>query len=334
LRADGNEAIGLGHAVRILSLAHAIKDLGLLVFASKGIPALLMNQLLELGIEYCHLDFEDYDSEVCFLQARYPSVKFLVIDGYEFTNSYKRLLKTAGFKVVLIDDYSDNGNFVDLIINHSPGKTAHDYPKSIKSKLCLGLDYALLQPDFLSSSRNVTKNKRDFRLFINLGGSDPMNYTIKVLNLLSMTSWIGHVDVVIGPLNIHENLLRQKIASCGFNVSLYSGLTSREMAALLNNASLAICPASSIAIEACSCFVPLLVGWVVENQHNNYRGLVELGLGLGLGPFDQLQPSLLFHEINRLTHDNELRFKMISNQKANLKGNSNLNLRSEFLKLI
>jgi UDP-2,4-diacetamido-2,4,6-trideoxy-beta-L-altropyranose hydrolase len=320
--------------MRTLALANAIVDLGQLVYASKSTPPTLINKFLALGVEYCHLDVDSDDAEVALLRCRYPSSVFVVTDGYGFRRSYHCALKEAGFRVVVVDDFVDNNRHADLIVNHSPNVRASDYDQSLDAILCLGMDYALLQPAFLTrASQSFTKNTEK-RIFLNIGGADPENYTGRIIRGLELAQWNGIVDLVIGVLNPYQAELIEEIKASSFRIYLHVDLSPEAIVDLLGQASLAICPASTMAIEVCACRVPLLIGWTVDNQLLIYKGLIQNRMALGFGSFKCLQPNHLIKLIDLLLSDRLLGDQIIASQRSILRGDSDTNLRSAFLRLI
>lgn len=336
LRADGNSTIGSGHVMRILALAQSLKNLGEMVFVTdETISSSLLNRFSENGFKHYLLEQLDSEAEVDLLRHRYPQTQLVVTDGYHFTEAYHSYLQQSGFKVARVVDFTNRHYIADLIINHSPGVCVEDYTKNSNTPLCLGLDFALLQPAFIQRSKSPIKLIERQHLFINVGGADPDNATGHLLQLLENIEWVDKINVVIGALNPNRNDLLKLAEKSEHIIHIHTDLTAESIIELLDDSKIAICSASTIAIEACACRVPLLIGWAVDNQKLIYDGLIEKNMAIGLGKFNQLNEKKLGDIMNQLTESNQPLFSLMQNmQKEKLPGNSEKNLVAAFKSLL
>ena len=174
----------------------------------------------------------------------------------------------------------DKHYVADVVINHGPGLSRNQFSVEHYTKLCLGLDYALLRKPFL----NIVHRKRtEFKkCLLCIGGADKYNITSKILYLLEENLNIQTIDVVIGSSFLFQIELESIIATSEKEVRLYSSLSSYEMFDRMESADFGIFPASSICLEAISVGLPFLVGYFVKNQEELYNNLTQIYNVFGL----------------------------------------------------
>ena len=55
------------------------------------------------------------------------------------------------------------------------------------------------------------------------------------------------------------------------------------MAKLMTQSKIGICTSSTVALECCAINMPLIVGYLVNNQKNIYDGLINAKMACGIG---------------------------------------------------
>ena len=284
-RADAGAQIGYGHFIRTLALADMLRDDFDCTFFTQS-PS-----------EYQQREAE----EVCPLVAL-PSddskfEEFVILDNYFYTSEYQKQIKEKGCKLVCIDDMHDKHYYADVVINHGLiDKKLFDIESY--TRLCLGLDYALLRKPFIQASSTV-KNPNSW--FISFGGTDYLNLTEKALQAIHDDPRVDSITVVIGDAYKYiENLKNYPKATIEKN------LTAEEMADVMCKAQYAILPSSSVCIEALACRCKVAAGFFVSNQQPYHDEWSRNGFILGLGNIaenihssiiDQLSESSLYVQV-------------------------------------
>ena len=314
-RADGNNDLGLGHVIRCLSLADLLRDQSECIFATRFLNKYIIDEIKKSCSSYIKLNEdhnEHFDEFLTFIKKE----DTVVLDNYFFTTDYQKKIKNIGCKLVCIDDMHDKHYVSDVVINHSPALVENQFSTESYTRLCLGLDYALLRKPFL----NVVQHKRTEikKCLICIGGADKHNITSKILNLLERNVNIEAVDVIIGSSFLFKTELENSINCSKKEVNLYTGLSSNEMLDRMQLADFGIFPASSISLEAISVGLPFMVGYYAENQEELYNNLTKVHNVFGLD-------NLL--DIDRLSIDD---FD-ISHKFSTI--NSSMNLKKVFKKL-
>lgn len=271
IRADGSANTGLGHIVRCISLAHMLKSDFSIYFSVLDIPDSLKSEINQCGWDVTVIEKEsDFINEL-------TGNEIVVLDGYQFDSNYQRQIKHIGSKLVFIDDLHNQHFYADLVINHAPGVTVEDYDGESYTKYLLGLDYALLRPEFLNNnSQEINKSNSIKNVFICFGGSDFKNLTAKVLSWLPSKYY--SVTVVLGNAYLHQDVLNKVIEERqDLEIIVKDSLNAKEIRNELAQADLAIVPGSGILFEAISVGVHVISGYYIDNQIAIYDGFKALG---------------------------------------------------------
>lgn len=323
IRTDGSADIGLGHVVRCMSLAHMLIDDFSIHFYVLEIPDSLKNEIIQIGWEITVLE-----GEADFLN-NLTGNEIVVLDGYQFDSEYQKLIKSKECKLVCIDDFHDQHFYADLVINHAPGVTKEDYKGELYTKYLLGPDYALLRPEFLErSSDEKKKNLKEIEnIFICFGGSDSKNLTAKVLSWLPSKNYI--VTLVLGKVYPHQDELNKVIEEReDLEIIVRNSLSAKEMRSELEQADLAIVPASGIALEALSINIPLLSGYYANNQFSFYSWLKEKGLIFDSKNFGK---DSFIIALNKIDYDKA--YKQVENQSQIIDLKSGYRIKDEIRKI-
>jgi len=252
----------------------------------------------------------------------------VVLDGYEFDSEYQRHIKNKGCKLACIDDFQAQHFYADLLINHAPGVRKDDYEGEPYTKYLLGPDYALLRPEFFSSKTREIKNYSSIKnLFICFGGSDFKNLTVKILSWLPSKDYL--VTVVLGYAYSHGGILDEAIVERqDLEIIVKNSLSANEMKNQLEQADLAIVPASGILFEVMSTGLPAISGYYVDNQQGIYTGFKKLGCIVDAKGFDREN----FLQAIQTVDDKSLAL-IRKNQAQALDGLSMIRIQEEFKKL-
>ena len=284
LRADGDNVIGLGHLYRLKSLYD--------IFIQKRISCFFISkknqqtEALSLKWNNCIklVNFNSVEDELNYLRSFDSKKSIIICDGYNFNSFYQKKIKEYGFFFVYVDDLCKKNIFADIIINHSPHVVKENYQVKNKPKLLLGLDYLMLRKEFMfKDDFNIPEDS----IFLNFGGSDPNNYSLKFLRILQKVGIDSKINLVIGPGYIHDIDLLKDI-SADFILNIYYSLDVKEMKKVMLSSRSFILPASNIMYEALKLGKRILGGYYVENQKKAYNHLVSKKIIQPLGDFSQI----------------------------------------------
>lgn len=315
IRADASTQIGTGHLMRCLALAQAWKDAGhKVIFITACQNENLLQRLKEEGFDI-HLpailypDAGDWEYTKNILAA-YPSA-WVVLDGYHFDEVYQQQVKELGHRLLVIDDMAHLKHYyADIVLNQNLHAEQLQYSCEPYTRLLLGTRYVLLRREFLAWKdwkREVPEVAR--RVLVTLGGGDPENYTLKVIQALQK---VGVTDleatVVIGASNPYADVLEAAASQSYVPIQLVHD--AQNMPELMAWADVVVSSAGSTVWELLFLGTPTLALILADNQCYIAEQVVELGVGQSLGWARNISAKSLAKAINLLLKDFNLRAKI------------------------
>jgi UDP-2,4-diacetamido-2,4,6-trideoxy-beta-L-altropyranose hydrolase len=330
-RADANSKVGLGHFSRTFALATVLKEKFSCTFLMNSVNLSIQNQLKFSHFNLKIIDCENLEEEYEYIKKVVINAVAIVIDGYQFNESYFKSMSSIGIKVIYIDDLFRCNSHVDVIINHALGATKSDY-LDCSSKLCLGGDYAILRPVFLELAKQdkfVTSGKN---IFICFGGVDTYNLTLTTLQALNFKHEYK-LNIVLASTFPHVISVKQYIQAIQPQVDIHESLSEIEIAQLMNVCDVAIAPTSSLSYEICATKMGFVGGYYIDNQKNIHDGLVKEGCIYSLGNLSKVTPERIRDAVVCLFNNQVLRKTMMKNQKKVINGCSDINLLNIFKEL-
>ncbi|OKL41320.1 UDP-2,4-diacetamido-2,4,6-trideoxy-beta-L-altropyranose hydrolase [Pontibacter flavimaris] len=321
-RADGNSQIGLGHVVRSLALAEMLRHDFECVFAIQAPAPELQQQIRQtcegvIILPTCHHSEERFIHE---LDAYIAEDVLVVLDGYGFNTAYQQSIKRKGCPLFCIDDIHRYTFVADAVLNQAGGVESATYKTAPYTKLLLGPKYALLRPPFLqAATQERTFPTGEVRVFLNLGGADPQNHTLRIARELQRIQRINKVELIVGSAYQHlpdlQNWLQQN-PTC----RLHQNLSAEEMCRLMHDCGIAITSASGVAYEYASVGGLLFILQTADNQEGLYTFLTQNGLAQ---KYEQL-PQSINDELPSAFE------QIVANQRQHFDGKSGERLREVF----
>lgn len=283
IRADANSRIGTGHLMRCIALGQAWADAGgEVVFITRCETAELLQRLRDENFEVIELKSPDeflsrLSSDLCPL----TSDLWFVLDGYPFTLEDQRAVRATGCKLLVIDDCNHLPQYeCDVLLNQNINAAELNYHINPEAKLLLGPRYCLLRREFfqtlekpeqkvpslgktegcrLSLFPSIGKN-----MLVTMGGADPDNVTLKVIEALQRVDLPGlNVKIVVGPANPHRASLEEAVQHSASNMEL---IHSANMAEWMRRADFAVSAAGSTCWELLAMNVPFMTVVLADNQ--------------------------------------------------------------------
>lgn len=320
IRTDASAIIGLGHAMRCLALAQAIQDErkeAIFVLATRA-PN-LESRLKAEGMQVVHLEAKAgsvQDARETSALARSLSCQWLVLDGYHFQGEYQRMIKDTGLSLLFIDDYSHAEHYyADLVFNQNVYAHEKLYQnRESYTKLLLGTRYALLRREFLQRPRWIREiPSRAKRILVTLGGADPDNVTLKIIQALQEVEVAGlEAIVVLGGSNRHYQELLAVLEKSEASVELRRNVIN--MPELMAWADVAVTAGGTTVWELAFMGVPSLVLILAENQRLTAETLGGMEVVINLGWHTYVTVDKIRDEVTLLCSCYEKRSEM--SQKA------------------
>lgn len=315
-RVDASTRMGTGHVMRCLALAQAWQDEGKqAIFAmATEVPA-LEYRLRSENIEIEHFSVRlgsVEDATATIRLAQQIETKWVVLDGYHFDAEYQRILKNSELKLLYIDDcrYAKH-YYADIILNQNICADESLYlNREPYTQLLLGTCYALLRREFLQwrgwqrETPSVARN-----VLVTLGGSDPDNVTLKVIQALQQVDVEKlEVIVVVGGSNPHNEPLQAAIRESPFPISLKRNITN--MPELMAWADVAISAGGSTNWELAFMGLPSILLIIADNQREIVEKLSQISAVLSLGWHKDVNFQKIEREIFNLLSKTALRVEM------------------------
>lgn len=321
IRADGNEKIGMGHIMRCLSIAEALRRQGAEVLfltadekpvkliEERGFAAkILFTYYDEMEVELPQL-LSIFMGDGGSAQQEKPKI---LVDSYFVTEFYLRNLGLSA-KVILMDDEKRAVYPCDGLVNYNIyGKTLgyeEEYPS--KTRLFLGCGYMPLREQFRDRSYEV-RDKAE-HVLLTTGGGDGCHMALAVAGRLlsegrekSGLTW----HIVCGPYQSDTEEL-EKLAAGNGMLQIHKNMT--DLSELMESCDIAVSAAGSTLYELCSIGVPTVGFYFAENQRKNMEEFGKLTPVMNAGDFSVYPERVLdfiWKEVEILCGEKELREKI------------------------
>jgi len=256
IRADGGHRIGMGHIMRMLVLADAVKEFAEVAFVCRNDE--------EYGTGIRHIESRGYpvnviDGKALCRELAKLGGNCLITDSYDVDKEYfdctKRMFDYTGY----MDDLNKQQINADFIINQNIYAVELEYSARPGTKLFLGTKYALLRREFQKLPKRRTEEEMR-SILITLGGSDPGNMTGVIASELgkAFPQIVFHIAAGLSFPDIDS---LKKIEDK--NIKLHINPTMSE---LMLKCDAAVTACGSTVYELCACGTPAIGVVTADNQ--------------------------------------------------------------------
>ncbi|MBQ8016629.1 MAG: UDP-2,4-diacetamido-2,4,6-trideoxy-beta-L-altropyranose hydrolase [Methanobrevibacter sp.] len=289
--------IGTGHVYRCLSIASK------LVFHD---VLFLLDEQYELGINIVdnyNYPFKLYDGEDDLLNIlKKYSPQMVINDILNTSREYVTCLKNDGYFVVNFEDLGTGTEVADVVFDAL-------YEHEIGEKnVFTGHKYYILKDEFYFQPQKIISQQVS-NILITFGGSDPNNFTEKVIDSILSTSYDGRINVILG---LGYQGLDELIDKYESNQSIQIYQNVSDISEFMFKADIIFTSAGRTMYEVCSLGVPTIC--LCQNERelthvfaNDTNGFINMGLGADVGRQD------IIDQFVDLVNNYELRIEM--NQK-------------------
>lgn len=317
IRADAGTQMGTGHVMRCLSLAQGwLAEGGGVTLLTRCESEPLLNRIAGAGVDVVRLDGlypekNDLETTLDILRRLQPS--WTVVDGYHFDAFFQETIRQAGFKLLVVDDYAHLPRYhAEILLNQNVYAERLSYGCDVDTLLLRGSRYVLLRPEFLVwRGRRGRKEPSGCRVLVTMGGSDPDNVTLKVIEALRQCA--GQLDgvearILIGASNPNVDRLEKAVSESS---AIFELLTSVwDMPGLMDWADLAVTAGGTTCWELAFMGIPSLVMSIADNQRAVAEELGRRGVFVNLGGHEQLSSNRIADELTALARSKQLRHAM------------------------
>ncbi len=309
-RCDAGKADGLGHVMRCLTLAEAMRSQGETVaFCTLKGPQMVGVERVEArgfaAIDAAGAAGSPADADAL---ARLPR-DILIIDSRRSTPSYVNAAAKQGFAVV-IDDDGMAGLDADVVLNTALDGAAGRYLGREGRRFDLfGPRYNLIDPAMFAARPLAGKARS---LLITFGGEDPFNHTRWVLESLAAAFAGLDVTVVIGPA--HPDPLSARAAAAKIGAIVVDA--PLNLTPYILKADLAITAGGTTGYELAAAGVPMLAIGIEPHQGPIIEALAARQACWPLGMGFDIDLTEAGAALRRFIEDSSARSRMQAAQKG------------------
>ncbi len=311
-RVDGGRSMGMGHVVRCLWLASALRetcrnlvtfcmdqdDIGISAVQSRGWPVIRVaaEELGEVESDAVIIDLPEGVSAEAVRSLRQRNPRSLV---------------------VLMHGTCTGRMEADLIV--SPIERLPD-PSSwqgFRGQRYEGPAYAILDPAFARVPRRSFSVVHEPRILVSMGGSDPYGLTLQALRALDRMEDPFRVTVAIGPAFLHEAELRTWLAGARRQ---YECRREDSLLDPMVNSDIALVSFGTTVYELAAAGLPALALSITEDHAQSAEVFAQDGSLMHLGLFSSISPAQIQSAVRELMNNQQLRLGMAQRGQALVDG--------------
>ena len=291
-RCDASERVGTGHVMRCLTLARAAVNLGHeAVFFVADIDPVFQQRVTLEGIRIFSLPSEPDHASTAIEEEHEPGrqqievdyflsaaahyqVDWVVVDHYGYGEYWVASVKSAGYRVLFIEDWPHRKVSADLLLDARPGASVTDYTDyfSPENILC-GSEFNLIRDEFFSEPCHPAAEVR--RVLVNLGGYDYRGLTADILDQLAKESFCHPLNFTVLLSQSSPAFARIQKAEYPFSVTLIDHCD--DMAGLYRSHDVCIGASGGSLWERVAIQLPTALVIVADNQR------LQAGYAEGMG---------------------------------------------------
>jgi len=300
------DEIGTGHVYRCLSIASKLIFHEVLFLLAKE------HQLGINIINNYNYPFELYDGKDELLKLIDDYHPQIVINDFLDTNEkYMTTLKNNEYFVVNFEDIGPGSKKADLVFN-----ALYEGADLNNNNSYYGYKYYILKDEFYFQPKKIITKNVD-NILITFGGTDPNNFTEKVIDSILSTNYKGNINVILGLGYKNFEKIISKYESNPI-VQIYRNVSN--ISEFMFKADIIFTSAGRTMYEICSIGVPTIC--LCQNERelthvfaNENNGFINMGLGINVTKQD-----IIDNFINLVNNDKlriEMNQKMLSKNLKN-----------------
>lgn len=283
IRCDSSPIIGTGHVMRCLNYTEYYPDYKF-TFVCRNYENNISNKiekhtLILLPYDICPIinDYRTwigvkYDKEIQDLIniLSLDNYDKIIIDHYGIDHVCEKELKKYCNELIVISDIFDYKHYCDIFINYTCSNEEKLYTINLntQTKYLCGPTNAIINKKFKNIKKTKFRTKIE-HVCILLGGSDPLNFTCKIIEILKDKLYNIKLTVVIGKLNSNKSNVINLLSTIN-NSELLFDLNYDDIINLYQEIDLCIGSLSTTAIERFVMNVPQVCLSIVTNQICDY----------------------------------------------------------------
>lgn len=331
-RVDASRQIGIGHIMRCLALAEALKLRGCdSIFLTRDYGGLAINIIQKNGFKKievmaCRADLgSDFNTFKRIALKHHADLA--VTDSYNLDCKYYHNIKKMGLKLLVIDDLAKNHISADIVLNQNIYANRLNYSSGSGTKLLLGTQYTLLKRNFYLNRNRYKLSKLLRNMLITLGGSENKDKCIiKIIEALGQS---GRHKLNFKIIGRTSSTAKDILRNSGIKYVLKD--TVNNIWAEMLWADLTICGGGTTTYELCCLGVPFATVVLADNQELNCKFLERKNISINLGWHNKLNPREIKIKLLGLIDDYKRRAVMSKNGRELVDGKGTERVLDEIL---
>jgi spore coat polysaccharide biosynthesis predicted glycosyltransferase SpsG/CMP-N-acetylneuraminic acid synthetase len=184
-RVIGDENVGMGHIQRALTLAHEITDHEIVFVCEENSQiAVITLEGFDYLLKVCKPD--EIEDEIVALEP-----DLIINDILDSNPDYIRKLRAKNISVINFEDFGEGAELTNLTINE-----LYDDPLISGENILWGQEYFFVREEFDDAKPNqFHKTVQD--LLIMFGGTDPSDYTRKILRIVKSICQKNNIKIYV-----------------------------------------------------------------------------------------------------------------------------------------
>ena len=304
IRADGNAEIGVGHVMRCLSIADALKEKNKeVVFAAADCN---MKTVIESRGFSCIVLDSDYKNMMSdFDKGTFEDIinqsESVIVDGYYVSNEYFNRIRevrknnnNAEYKIIYVDDLCEKAYPVDVLINYNIYADTEKYKllyatienQSVSTTFIIGSEYVPLRKEFYNIKKTTIKEKAT-DVLIMTGGADMYHVSLNLVKALKKIAFGNNTKLkdirfhfVIGAMSGDYSSILNELA-VSKNIMVHKDV--KDIWILMSSCDIAVSAAGTSLYELCACGVPTITYVLADNQVNAEKAFMDNKAMLSIG---------------------------------------------------
>ncbi|WP_346913585.1 glycosyltransferase [Clostridium sp.] len=298
IRTDATNEIGTGHVYRQLYIASRIMDHEVIF---------LMNTKNKLGVNlvkgsnFSIITFNDNESEKI-LEVN-PDI--IINDILDTSDEYMSFLKERNIFSINFEDMGEGAKKADLVFN-----ALYEYRLPLKN-IYGGHKYYILRDEFKEHNKKIV-NRTVNKMLVTFGGSDPNNFTEKVIDIIDNHYKDINIDIILGLGYKEKEKIRNKYKD-NDKISIFDSV--KNISKYMYGSDIVVTSGGRTMYEVASLGIPCLVLCQNERELTHLFGHAGNGIiNLGLG--EHLTEGMIKNTIGELIENYELRSDMNAKMKS------------------
>lgn len=304
---------GFGNFNRCLNIATSLREKGIQIFFLVDYNKSISKILQKNNFEYISKKKYQHNSSFILHFLYEKKIDNIIIDMREKGENISKLLFERNFKSILFDDAWCKNVYSNILFNGTNVKDYHKYKKINKnSKLFLNTKYWIINKNFQHFSKKLSdiKEKQKYHIVISMGGSDPNNLTLNVVDSIKTIKMID-ITIIVGPFFNNLIQLKNKIKSYR-HIKLVT--STEEIWKDFSKADVVITNGGNTLFELSALSIPTISIPAFKHEVKYSEVFMDQNFSINLG-FKQINQKIIHFNLLNLLENLSVRKKMFYSGK-------------------